>query len=57
MSAVGFVGLGQIGAPMAGHLADWPDGFVVYDVRDEATAPLAEEGAKVAGSAAEVAES
>ena len=57
MTAVGFVGLGQIGAPMAGHLVDWPAGLVVCDVREEATAPLAEKGAKVATSPAEVAES
>ena len=52
---VGFIGLGQIGAPMAGHLADWPGGLVVCDVREEATAPLAERGAKVAPSPADVA--
>ena len=56
MTAVGFVGLGQIGAPMAGHLADWPGGLVVCDVRDEATAPLAERGAKVASAPVDVAE-
>jgi 3-hydroxyisobutyrate dehydrogenase-like beta-hydroxyacid dehydrogenase len=46
--AVGFVGLGQIGGPMAGRLVDWEGGFVVCDVRPEATAPLAERGAIVA---------
>ena len=56
MSAVGFVGLGQIGGPMAGHLADWPGGLVVCDLREEATAPLAEKGAKVAATPADVAE-
>jgi 3-hydroxyisobutyrate dehydrogenase-like beta-hydroxyacid dehydrogenase len=57
MSAVGFIGLGQIGAPMATHLLDWPGGLVVYDVRPEATAPLEEKGARVAASPAEVASS
>jgi 3-hydroxyisobutyrate dehydrogenase-like beta-hydroxyacid dehydrogenase len=56
MSAVGFIGLGQIGAPMASHLVDWPDGLVVCDVRPEATAPFAEKGSVVAATAAEVAE-
>ena len=56
MGAVGFIGLGQMGAPMAGHLVGWPDGLVVCDVRPEATAALAEQGAKLAASPAEVAE-
>ena len=51
---VGFIGLGQIGAPMAGRLVDWPDGLVVFDVRSEAAAPLVEQGATLAASAAEV---
>ena len=52
---LGFVGLGQIGSPMAGHLVDWPGGLVVCDVRDEATAPFAERGAAVAPDPAGVA--
>ena len=56
MSAVGFIGLGRIGAPMASHLLEWPDGLVVYDVRPEATAPFGEKGAVVASSVGEVAE-
>jgi 3-hydroxyisobutyrate dehydrogenase-like beta-hydroxyacid dehydrogenase len=55
MSAIGFIGLGQIGAPMAGHLVDWPGGLVVCDVRLEATAPFAERGARVASTPEEVA--
>jgi 3-hydroxyisobutyrate dehydrogenase-like beta-hydroxyacid dehydrogenase len=55
MASVGFVGLGQIGAPIAGHLLDWPDGLVVYDVRAEATAELAGRGASVADSLADLA--
>ena len=55
MSAVGFIGLGQIGGPMAAHLVDVPGGLVVCDVRPEATASFAEKGAKVAADPAEVA--
>jgi 3-hydroxyisobutyrate dehydrogenase-like beta-hydroxyacid dehydrogenase len=54
--AVGFIGLGQMGGPMAGRLADWPGGLVVHDLRADATAPLAELGARVAAGPAEVAE-
>jgi len=51
---VGFIGLGTIGAPMAGRLVEWPAGLVVHDLRPEATAPLGEQGAKVASSTAEI---
>ncbi|MGH9209918.1 MAG: NAD(P)-dependent oxidoreductase [Acidimicrobiales bacterium] len=53
---VGFVGLGQMGAPMATRLAGWPGGLVVCDVRPEATAALAHEGAEVATTPAAIAE-
>ena len=43
---VGFVGLGQMGAPMAAHLVDWPDGLVVCDTRAEACDPLVALGAE-----------
>ncbi|MFC6878871.1 MULTISPECIES: NAD(P)-dependent oxidoreductase [Actinomadura] len=52
---VGFVGLGQMGAPMAAHLVD--RGLVVYDTRAEAAAPLVKAGARAARSVAEVAAS
>ena len=55
MTAVGFIGLGQIGGPMAGHLVGWPGGLVVCDVRSEATAPFADRGAAVCTTAADVA--
>lgn len=51
---VGFIGLGQIGSPMATRLVDWPGGLIVCDVRSEATQPLAELGATVAASVSEV---
>jgi 3-hydroxyisobutyrate dehydrogenase-like beta-hydroxyacid dehydrogenase len=53
--AVGFIGLGQMGLPMATRLAQWPGGLIVYDARPEAMAPLAEAGARAAGSVAELA--
>ena len=52
---LGYVGLGAMGTPMATRLAGWPGGLIVYDVRTEAMAPLGEAGARLAGSATEVA--
>lgn len=49
---VGFIGLGQIGAPMATRLVEWPGGLVVFDVRPDATAPFADQGAVVADTVA-----
>ncbi|WAL68329.1 NAD(P)-dependent oxidoreductase [Amycolatopsis cynarae] len=54
---VGFVGLGQMGAPMARRLLDWPGGLVVHDARPEAAAPLVAAGARAVGSPREVAAS
>ncbi|WP_067531635.1 NAD(P)-dependent oxidoreductase [Nocardia crassostreae] len=53
---VGFIGLGNMGAPMARRLLDWPGGLVVCDTRAEAVVPFTEGGAVRAISAAEVAE-
>lgn len=52
----GYIGLGNMGAPMAKRLAEWPGGFIVYDVRTEAMTPLAELGANLADSVADVAD-
>lgn len=52
---LGYIGLGNMGAPMATRLVDWPGGLLVYDVRAEAMAPLAQAGARAAGSVADVA--
>jgi len=52
---LGYIGLGNQGAPMAKRLVDWPGGLVVYDVRAESTAPLAALGATVADGVADVA--
>jgi 3-hydroxyisobutyrate dehydrogenase-like beta-hydroxyacid dehydrogenase len=52
---LGYIGLGNMGAPMAKRLVDWPGGVIVYDVRPEAMTPLAEVGASLADSLADVA--
>lgn len=54
MTTVGFIGLGQMGAPMARHLVDW-GGLTVCDSRPEAVAPFAAKGSAVAPTPAEVA--
>lgn len=55
MQTIGFIGLGNMGGPVAGHIqrAGYP--MVVYDLRAEATAPFLARGATVAHSAAELA--
>jgi 3-hydroxyisobutyrate dehydrogenase-like beta-hydroxyacid dehydrogenase len=55
VAAVGFIGLGQMGQPMAARLAGWPGGLIVYDTRPDVMVPLAEAGAQVANSVEEVA--
>ncbi|BBY86580.1 NAD(P)-dependent oxidoreductase [Mycolicibacterium tokaiense] len=52
---LGYIGLGNQGAPMARRLAGWPGGLTVFDVRAEAMAPLVELGAVAADSIADVA--
>jgi 3-hydroxyisobutyrate dehydrogenase-like beta-hydroxyacid dehydrogenase len=52
---LGYIGLGNMGAPMAKRLVDWPGGVTVFDVRTEAMTPLAEAGAALADSVADVA--
>lgn len=52
---LGYIGLGNMGAPMAERLVDWPGGLTVYDVRTEAMKPLVNAGARGAASIAEVA--
>jgi 3-hydroxyisobutyrate dehydrogenase-like beta-hydroxyacid dehydrogenase len=53
---LGYIGLGNQGAPMAKRLVDWPGGLIVFDVRTEAMTPLAELGATLADSVADVAQ-
>jgi 3-hydroxyisobutyrate dehydrogenase-like beta-hydroxyacid dehydrogenase len=52
---LGYIGLGNMGAPMAKRLVDWPGGLIVFDIRTEAMTPLAEAGATLADSIADVA--
>ncbi|MGH3531213.1 MAG: NAD(P)-dependent oxidoreductase [Mycobacterium sp.] len=52
---LGYIGLGKMGAPMAKRLVDWPGSVTVFDVRTEAMTPLAEAGAMLADSVADVA--
>jgi 3-hydroxyisobutyrate dehydrogenase-like beta-hydroxyacid dehydrogenase len=42
---IGFVGLGNMGGPMANRLIDAGHRLAVYDIRDEAMAPLVARGA------------
>jgi 3-hydroxyisobutyrate dehydrogenase len=55
METVGFIGLGNMGGPVAGHIqrAGYP--LVVYDLRAEVTGPFLARGATAANSAAELA--
>src|SRR5499425_2593918 len=55
METVGFIGLGNMGGPVAGHIqrAGYP--MVVYDLRVEATLSFRERGAAIANSPAELA--
>ena len=50
--AVGFIGLGVMGRPMAGHLLDAGYPLTVWGRRPASTEPLAEMGAAVAATPA-----
>ncbi len=52
---LGYIGLGNMGAPKARRLIGWPGGLIVYDVRQDAVAPFAEAGATAAAGIAGVA--
>jgi 3-hydroxyisobutyrate dehydrogenase-like beta-hydroxyacid dehydrogenase len=52
---LGYIGLGNMGTPMAKKMAEWPGGLTVYDIRAEAMTRLAERGALLADSLADVA--
>ncbi len=52
---LGYIGLGNMGGPMAKRLVGWPGGLTVYDIRTEAMTPLAEAGATLADGLADVA--
>jgi 3-hydroxyisobutyrate dehydrogenase-like beta-hydroxyacid dehydrogenase len=53
---LGYIGLGNMGAPMAKRMTQSPGGITVYDIRTEAMTPLAEAGANLADSIADVAD-
>ena len=55
MTSLGFIGLGNIGKPMALRLTAWPQGLTVYDVAAAPLAELAAAGATAVTSVAEVA--
>src|ERR1700744_3027747 len=52
---LGYIGLGNMGAPMATKMTEWPGGVTVYDIRTEAMTPLVEKGAGLADSVADLA--
>lgn len=52
---IGYIGLGNMGAPMAQRLLGRPGGLTVLDTRPEAVAPFVEAGATAAPDAAELA--
>jgi 3-hydroxyisobutyrate dehydrogenase-like beta-hydroxyacid dehydrogenase len=52
---LGFIGLGKMGAPMAGRLLDAGYALTVFDAREAALAPFVARGAKAAASPAAVA--
>ncbi|MFC8529622.1 NAD(P)-dependent oxidoreductase [Nocardia sp. NPDC057227] len=53
---VAFIGLGNMGAPMAKRLLAWPGGLTVCDVRAEALEPFTAKGAVAAATPAEAAD-
>jgi len=53
---IGFIGLGNMGGPMARRLIAAGHKLVVYDTRNDAVAPLVVLGAQVASSPADVAD-
>ena len=55
METVGFIGLGNMGAGMAGNIQKAGYPMVVFDIREAATRPFLEGGARLASSPAELA--
>ncbi|NCL75165.1 MULTISPECIES: NAD(P)-binding domain-containing protein [Rhodococcus] len=55
MTRLGYIGLGNMGAPMAKRLLDRPGGLTVLDARPEAVEPFTAAGARVAGDPADLA--
>ena len=55
METVGFIGLGNMGGGMAGNIQKAGYPMVVFDLREEATRPFLEAGARLGNSPADVA--
>jgi len=55
MTRLGFIGLGNIGTPMAHRLLAWEGGLTVFDIAPEPLAELAGAGARVASSVSDLA--
>ena len=53
---IGFIGLGNMGGPMARRLIEAGHTLVIYDTRNDAVVPLVALGAKLASSPADVAD-
>jgi 3-hydroxyisobutyrate dehydrogenase-like beta-hydroxyacid dehydrogenase len=53
---IGFIGLGNMGQPMARRLVEAGHSLIVYDTRNDAVAPLVALGAQVASSPQDVAD-
>ena len=53
---IGFIGLGNMGAPMAKRLIEAGHKLVVYDTRNDAVAPFVALGAQLASSPQDVAD-
>ncbi len=53
---IGFIGLGNMGAPMARRLIEAGHTLIVYDTRNDAVAPLVALGAQLASSPQDVAD-
>jgi 3-hydroxyisobutyrate dehydrogenase len=56
METIGFIGLGNMGGPVAGHIQRGGFPMVVFDLREEATSAFRQRGAKVVDSARELAQ-
>jgi len=56
METVGFIGLGNMGGPVAGHIQRAGFPMVVFDLREEAARPFRERGARVVDSAHDLAQ-
>src|SRR5260221_2033157 len=53
---IGFIGLGNMGQPMARRLIEAGHKLIIYDTRNDAVAPVVAQGAQLASSPADVAD-